>query len=63
MDRGIRERVEVLRREIAEIQRLNLEYLQLSGWQPVAVSDHARREQRLKEIMNELKSMTDWKKP
>src|ERR1700688_54893 len=44
-------------------QRLNLEYLQMSGSHPVAVNDHARREQRLKEIMNELKSMTDWKKP
>jgi hypothetical protein len=62
MDGGIRERVEALRREIAEIQRLNLEYLELSGWHPVAGNDHARREQRLKEIMNELKSMTDWKK-
>jgi len=28
----------------------------------VAENDHMRREQRLKEIMNELKSMTDWKK-
>jgi hypothetical protein len=25
--------------------------------------DHARREQRLREIMDELESMTDWKKP
>ena len=35
----------------------------MSGSHPVAVNDHARREQRLKEIMTELKSMTDWNKP
>jgi hypothetical protein len=63
MDQGIKERVAALRREIAEIQKLNLEYLQLSGSYPVAASDHARRQQRLQGIMNELKSMTDWKKP
>jgi hypothetical protein len=63
MDGSIRERVEALRREIAEIQQLNLEYLQLRGSYPVAENDHMRREQRLKEIINELKSMTDWKTP
>jgi len=62
MNGNIRERVEALRREIAEIQKLNLEYLQLRGWHPVAENDHTRREQRLKEIISELKSMTDWKK-
>jgi hypothetical protein len=63
MDGGIRERVEVLRREIAEIQKLNLEYSQAPRTSFMAVSDHERREQRLREIMDELKSMTDWKKP
>jgi hypothetical protein len=29
----------------------------------VAMNDHARRDERLKEIMDELKSMTEWKKP
>jgi hypothetical protein len=62
MDGGIRERVEALRREIAEIQELNLEYSQ--GRRDFgATGDHERREQRLKEIMDELNSMTDWKKP
>jgi hypothetical protein len=61
MDEGIRERVEALRREIAEIQKLNLAYLQMPRPDAVAMSDHARREQRLKEIMDELKSMTDWR--
>jgi len=63
MDGGIRERVEALRREIAEIQELNLAYLQTPNPDFPAMSDHARREQRLKEIIRELKSMTDWKKP
>jgi hypothetical protein len=63
MDEGIRERVEALRREIAEIQKLNLAYLQKPRPDAVAMGDHQRREQRLKEIMDELNSMTDWKKP
>ena len=63
MDGGIRERVEALRREIAEIQRLNLAHLQLSRPDFNAMNDQERRDQRLREIMEELKSMTDWKKP
>jgi hypothetical protein len=63
MDGGIRERVEALRREIAAIQKQNLAYLQMPRPDYVAMSDHARRDQRLREIMNELESMTDWKKP
>ena len=63
MGGDIRERVEALRREIAHIQRLNLEYLQKPSPHPLAAIDHVRRQQRLKEIMRELKSMTDWKKP
>jgi hypothetical protein len=62
MDGSIQERVEALRQEIAEIQRLNLAYLQTPRPGFGAVHDHARREQRLREIMNELQSMTDWKK-
>jgi hypothetical protein len=62
MDAGIQERVEALRQEIAEIQRLNLAYLQTPRPHPAAMNDHARREQRLMEIMDELRSMTDWKK-
>jgi len=63
MEGNIRERVEALRREIAEIQRLNLAYLQRPRPDFGAMDDHARREQRLREIMAELESMTDWKKP
>jgi len=63
MDGGIRERVEALRREIAEIQRLNLAYLQTPRADFGAMHEHERREQRLRQIMDELKSMTEWKKP
>jgi hypothetical protein len=63
LDGGIRERVDAMRREIAEIQRLSLAYLQMPRPHPVAMNDHARRDERLKEIMDELKSMTEWKKP
>ena len=63
MDGGIRERVQGLRREIAEIQELNQAYLQRLRPEAAASGDHERRRQRLKEILDELKSMTDWKKP
>ena len=63
MDGGIRERVEALRREIAEIQKLNLAYLQMPSPGFGAMHDYERREQRLREIMNELRSMTEWKRP
>jgi hypothetical protein len=63
MDGSIRERVEALRQEIAEIQKLNLAFLQMPRPDFGAMNDHARRDQRLKEIMDELKSMTAWKKP
>jgi hypothetical protein len=62
MDGSIQERVEALRQEIAEIQRLNLAYLQTPRPNFGATADHARREERLREILDELKSMTDWKK-
>ena len=63
MDGGIRERVEELRREIAEIQTLNLYYSQKPRLYVMAEGGHERRQERLKEIMDELRSMTDWKKP
>ena len=44
---GIRERVEILRQEIAEIQKLNLAYLQMPRPDVVAMNDHARREQKI----------------
>jgi hypothetical protein len=63
MDGAIRERVDALSREIADIQKLNLAFLQMPRPDFTAMLDHERREQRLREIMDELRSMTDWKKP
>ena len=63
MDGGIRERVDALRREIADIQKLNLAYLQRPRPDFIAMNDHARRSQRLTEIMDELRSMTEGKRP
>jgi hypothetical protein len=54
---GIRDRVEALRQEIAEIQKLNLEYAWKDRPDFAAKEAHTRREQRLKDIMRE--SMTD----
>jgi hypothetical protein len=62
MDGSIRERVEALRREIAEMQKLNLEYAQSPRPHLMTSSDHERRKQRLEEIIVELNSMTEWKK-
>jgi hypothetical protein len=61
MDGGVRERVTALRQEIAELQKLNLAYLQTPRPDFSAMDAHARRGQRLREIMDELKSMTAWK--
>jgi hypothetical protein len=59
---GVQERVEALRREIAEIQESSLAYLQKPRGNITAVYEHQRRQERLQQIMDELKSMTDWKK-
>jgi hemolysin activation/secretion protein len=63
MGGDIRERVEALRREIAPHSKVKPEVPSEAQPHPVAASDHVRRQQRLKQIMRELKSMTDWKKP
>ncbi|MGB6678762.1 MAG: hypothetical protein WBE44_18850 [Terriglobales bacterium] len=60
MDGDIGERVEALRREIADIQKLNLAYLQTPRPDFNAINDNARHDQRLKQIMDELRSMTEW---
>jgi len=50
-----------LREEIAEISEANRLYLQ-GGKKMIGASDQERRLQRLQEIMDELMSLTDWKK-
>jgi hypothetical protein len=58
---SIKERVGKLREEIAEISEANRQYLQ-GGKKMIGASDQERRLQRLQEIMDELMSLTDWKK-
>ena len=62
MNAGVRERIEELRRQIAVIQKLNLAYLQTPKPSFAAVNEHARRGQKLMEIMEELRAMTESKK-
>jgi hypothetical protein len=58
---SVKERVSKLREEIAEISEANRQYLQ-GGKKMIGASDQERRLQRLQEIMDELMSLTDWKK-
>jgi len=62
MPQSVKERVGKLREEIAEISEANRQYLQ-GGKKMVGASDQERLLQRLQEIMDELMSLTDWKKP
>jgi hypothetical protein len=58
----ITERIKRLRQEIAELTEKNRKY-SLGPKYGSAVADHERRFQRLIEIIEDLKSLTDWKKP
>jgi hypothetical protein len=60
--RPVKERIAKLREEIAQISEANRLYLQ-DGKKIPEAPDHERRLQRLQEIMDELMSLTDWKKP
>jgi hypothetical protein len=62
MQQPVRERIARLREEIAQIAGANRFYLQ-SGKRTADAADHQRRLQRLQEILDELMSLTDWKKP
>ena len=61
MPQSVKERVGKLREEIAEISEANRLYLQ-GGKKMIGASDQERRLQRLQEIMDELMSLTEWKK-
>jgi hypothetical protein len=61
MQRAIKERVAELRHEIAEISEANR--MQIDRKDSVAISEQQRRLQRLQAILDELMSLTDWKKP
>ena len=62
MQQPVKERIAKLREEIAQISEANRLYLQRGKKIPGA-ADQERRLQRLQEILDELVSLTDWKKP
>jgi hypothetical protein len=51
-----------VRRRIAVIHKLNLAYLQTPKPSFTPMNEHARREQTLREIMDELRAMTESKR-
>jgi len=62
MQQPIKERIAKLREEIAEIREANRLYLK-GGKKAPGAADHQRRLERLQQILYELMSLTDWKKP
>jgi hypothetical protein len=60
MPRLVSERIKKLREEIAEISEANRTHIQRRDGG--AAADQERRLQRLQEIMDELMTLTDWKK-
>jgi hypothetical protein len=61
MPQTVAERIKKLRDEIAKINHANRVYLRDPKYGS-AVADNERRFQRLLEIVEEMKSLTDWKK-
>jgi hypothetical protein len=61
MQQPVKERIAKLREEIAQIREANHQYLHGGKKNPSTAPDHERRLQRLKEILNELASLTEWK--
>jgi hypothetical protein len=61
MQNPVKERI-VKRGEIAQISEANRLHLQGGKKMPGSVGDHERRLQRLQDILDELVSLTDWKK-
>jgi hypothetical protein len=62
MQEPITEVVARLRQEIALISEANRRYLLEGRRLAESESAHQRRAERLREILNELASLTDWKK-
>ena len=61
MQSPVKERVQKLRQEIADISDASRSYMNLLFKSSVAAAEQERRLQRLKEIMDELRALTDWK--
>ncbi len=62
MQNPVKERIAKLRDEIAQISEANRQYMQSGKRIPGASGDQERRLQRLQEILDELVSLTVWKK-
>ena len=60
MQEPIGDRVKRLRDEIAELSEADRKDKTV-GQSAIRIADHERRLERLKEIIAELKSLTDWK--
>jgi hypothetical protein len=63
MQQPVKERIGKLREEIAQISEENRLYSEPGRRMPGSAGDQERRMQRLQEILEELNSLTDWKKP
>ena len=61
MQSPVKERVQKLREEIADLDLANRMYVHRRFHRPVETAKHEQRRQRLKEIMNEVRGMTEWK--
>ena len=59
----VKERIAKLREEIAEIRQANCLYQQGGKRVAGSASEQERRIQRIHEILDEIVSLTDWKKP
>ena len=62
MQTPVKERIAKLRDDIAQIREAERLYLQGGKNKLDAAGDHARRLQRLQEILDQLKALTDWRK-
>ena len=62
MQEPVHERIRKLRQEIAEIRAANQVHMQQTGKNYAADAEQERRFQRLQAILEELMSLTDWKK-
>jgi hypothetical protein len=62
MQTPVKERIAKLRDEIVQIREVERLYLQGGKNKLGAAGDHARRLQRLQEILYQLKALTDWRK-
>jgi hypothetical protein len=62
MQNPVKERIVKLRDEIAQISEANCLYIGAAKRYTVLRGDHERRVQRLQDILDELVSLTDWKK-